>query len=159
MVQAAPQMFQCSSGSEAEASRRLATCRYRFKKSSPATDGQFAQSFSVKSLFPSRCGGQFKYYMRVTQSPVTRKEARHVMDNSDTRRSVHWPRDQRLSAARVLSKVCWPRLAAGTPARSPLGWALRRARAASTTPMLSGSLAGRGGKMLRSLKCRSYMEF
>ena len=44
----------------------------------------------------------------------------HGLDDSDHSRDLHRPRDQRLSAARVLSNVCRPRLAAGTVLGSPL---------------------------------------
>jgi hypothetical protein len=90
------------------------------------SSGQFSQTSSGKALFQGR-GGAFKikaslpydqslrpipttnpYDQSLRPIPTTNipttntRKSAHVMDNSDTRRSMRRPRDQRVSSGRVL---------------------------------------------------------
>jgi hypothetical protein len=57
--------------------------------------GNFPKPSQAKCHFTADGAGAFKKSGTV---PTTKEEERHVMDNSETRRDLHRPRDQRVPA-------------------------------------------------------------
>src|SRR5215813_14560650 len=61
--------------------------------------GNFPKPSQAKCHFTADGAGAFK---KRDIAPTTKEEERHVMDNSETRRDLHLPRDQLVPAGRIL---------------------------------------------------------
>src|SRR5215472_8638061 len=98
-------------------------CRWSRERRSTAP-GNFPKPSQAKCHFTADGAGAFK---KRDIAPATKEEERHVMDNSETRRDLHRPRDQRVPAGRIL-----------IPAR------LRRSGMGRLAALVRGSAAGGG---------------